>query len=277
MTNFRLTTLFLVEAILSFFAIGPLIVESSTPQSALKRVIPSPLPKLYVYDHCPFCVRVRLAFGLKNIKHELIFLANDDVDTPTKLVGKKIAPIYSFKDVTMPESLDIIAKIDSDATYGPTGYFKPFSGRADLKNWQNAVADANRLLQRPRYMQVPLPEFHQRDAKNAFVKNHPIPPFEKPEWAKLSSAEQWKEFENAKVKSDELIDEINEALIELDKLIYSTSHCTEGGLSLDDIDLWSRLRSLTLVKGLNWPAKLRNYMDSLSIAGDIPLYDSMAC
>ena len=49
---------------------------------------------LYVYDHCPFCVRVRLALGNKNVKHNLHFLANDDVNTPTKLVGKKIAPIF---------------------------------------------------------------------------------------------------------------------------------------------------------------------------------------
>ena len=23
--------------------------------------------KLYVYDHCPFCVRARMIFGLKNL------------------------------------------------------------------------------------------------------------------------------------------------------------------------------------------------------------------
>ena len=60
------------------------------------RVIPEDLsliPTLYNYDHCPFCVRVRLALGFKNVKHNLIFLANDDVHTPTALIGKKIAPI----------------------------------------------------------------------------------------------------------------------------------------------------------------------------------------
>ena len=35
------------------------------------RVVPETLPRIYVYDHCPFCVRVRLALGLKNIKHEV--------------------------------------------------------------------------------------------------------------------------------------------------------------------------------------------------------------
>ena len=52
------------------------------------------LPVLYVYDHCPFCVRVRLALGVKNVKHLVHFLANDDIATPTALVGKKIAPIF---------------------------------------------------------------------------------------------------------------------------------------------------------------------------------------
>ena len=54
---------------------------------------PSLIPSLYNYDHCPFCVRVRLALGFKNIKHNLVFMANDDVHTPTSMVGKKIAPI----------------------------------------------------------------------------------------------------------------------------------------------------------------------------------------
>ena len=54
---------------------------------------PSLIPTLYNYDHCPFCVRVRLALGFKNIKHNIIFMANDDVHMPTALVGKKVAPI----------------------------------------------------------------------------------------------------------------------------------------------------------------------------------------
>ena len=35
-----------------------------------ERVVLDELPTLYVYDHCPFCVRVRVVFGLKNIKHK---------------------------------------------------------------------------------------------------------------------------------------------------------------------------------------------------------------
>ena len=58
------------------------------------RIIRDELPIVYVYDHCPFCVRVRLALGIMNVKHNVHFLGNDDIATPSKLVGKKIAPIF---------------------------------------------------------------------------------------------------------------------------------------------------------------------------------------
>jgi len=246
--------------------------------NSLPRVIASPLPRLYVYDHCPFCVRVRLAFGLKNIKHDIFFLANDDVVTPTGLVGKKIAPILELRDknFAMPESLDIIAKIDGDIAYGPVNLFKPMSGRLDIKNWQSAIADTNRSLQRPRYMRTVLPEFATKDGKDAFVTNHPIPPFGKNEWASLTKEEKWKAFNSAFEDSAQYLEETNEALRELDRLIYSTEYCTEGGLSLDDIDLWSRVRSMTMVKGLVWPTKLKQYMEYFAEAGDVPLYDTIA-
>ncbi len=46
------------------------------------------VPRLYVYDHCPFSARVRFILGAKNIKHNLVIFANDDVDSPTKLVRR---------------------------------------------------------------------------------------------------------------------------------------------------------------------------------------------
>ena len=81
-------------------------------------------------------------------KHQLMFLANDDVETPTELVGKKIAPIWVDEDGPMMESLDIIAKLDK------TGTFAPASGRTDLKAWQKSVQTIMRKLQRPRYVKV---------------------------------------------------------------------------------------------------------------------------
>lgn len=59
--------------------------------------------------------------------------------------------------------------------------------------------------------------------------------------------------------------------------IYSAEACTEGiGLSYDDVDLFARLRSLTVIKGLAIPPKVRAYLDYFEKAGDVPLYDVMA-
>ena len=218
-----------------------------------------------------------MALGLKNVKHKVVYLANDDIVTPTALVGKKVVPIFEDDGVAMKESLDIIAKIDSDPKYGPPGYFKPLSNRQDLKDWQNSVADNNRILQRPRYMKSILPEFQQQDGKDAFVMNHALPPYEKADWQAMSNEDRWEKYTSAYEMSFRLLDETNKSLAELDKLIFCTDYCTEGGLSYDDIDLWSRLRSVTIVRGIQWPLKLRAYMDKLSAMGDIPLYDSIAC
>jgi len=245
-------------------------------------VVLTPLPTLLVYDHCPFCVRVRLAFGLKGIKHKLVFLANDDVATPTALVGKKIAPIFAWPEGginAMPESLDIISLVDKDARFGSPGFFKPMSGRAELKAWQEKAKEVNSLAQRPRYMMSPiLPEFATADGREAFVTNHPIPPYSKDEWKKtLSSVQRWEKYVESYQVSLTKIDEINANLIELDKLVFSDECINPGGISLDDIDLWSRLRSLTLVKGVVLPPMLGAYMSNLSVKGDVPLMTSMAC
>ena len=67
------------------------------------KVVMDQLPIVYVYDHCPFCVRVRLALGIKNVKHLVQFMANDDIPTPTNLLGKKIAPIFVSVELLMFE------------------------------------------------------------------------------------------------------------------------------------------------------------------------------
>ena len=78
-------------------------------------------------------------------------------------------------------------------------------------------------------MMTILPEFQQVDGKNAFVKNHPVPPFEKDVWKKtLTPIEQWGHYEAAYTKSLGLIDELNASLVELDSLVHCPEFCTEG-------------------------------------------------
>jgi len=252
------------------------------------RIVREDLPIVYVYDHCPFCVRVRLALGIKNVKHSVIFLQNDDITTPTKLIGKKIAPIFAIPedDFIMGESLDIIEKVDADDRFGSTGQILPATGRKDIKAWQKSVQTLLRTLQRPRYVATGLlPEFQQLDGRHGFIKNHQLPPYDKPEWKGDGSEEnpgmpmdeKLKLYAEAMAKDPALLlEDLNAKLIELNDMVFSEHHCSEGGMSMDDVDLWSRLRSVTIIDGVIWPEKLRNYMDNLSALGDVPLYDAMA-
>jgi len=263
-------------------------IEATTPFVQGPRIVRDELPVVFVYDHCPFCVRVRLALGVKNVKHLVHFLANDDIPTPTKLIGKKIAPIFSIPedDFIMGESLDIIAKVDSDPRFGTVNTILPATGRTDIKAWQKSVQTLLRTLQRPRYVATGLlPEFQQIEGRHAFIKNHQLPPYEKKEWKGdgtdelpgMDMDEKLKLYAEAMAKDPApLLEDLNVKLIELNDIIYSEHYCSEGGFSLDDIDLWARLRSITIIKDVVWPEKLRNYMDNLSALGDVPLYDQMA-
>lgn len=70
--------------------------------------------KLFVYEHCPYCVKARMIFGLKNLPVEVKALLNDDEKTPTSMVGKKVVPILQKQDGSfMPESMDIVQYIDN--------------------------------------------------------------------------------------------------------------------------------------------------------------------
>jgi glutaredoxin 2 len=58
---------------------------------------------------------------------------------------------------------------------------------------------------------------------------------------------------------------------------FATSEsATAGGLSYDDIDLFGKLRGLTVIKGLVLPPKLKAYVHSMSDKTEIPLYYQMA-
>ena len=72
--------------------------------------------KLYIYDHCPFCVRARMIFGLRDVAVDEETLLNDDEDTPIGLIGAKQVPILiKPDDMAMDEGRDIVRFIDEYA------------------------------------------------------------------------------------------------------------------------------------------------------------------
>lgn len=213
--------------------------------------------KLYIYDHCPFCVKARMIFGLKNIPVELNVLLNDDEATPTRMIGQKMAPILQKDDSRyLPESMDIVHYVDK------------LDGKPLLTGKQNPALDAwlrkvngyvNRLLI-PRFAKSPFDEFATPEARAYFV-------------AKKEAAIG--NFDEHMAHSAGLIKKISDDLRALDMLIVQPN-AVNGELSDDDIHLFPLLRNLTIVAGINWPTRVADYRDNMAKQTQINLLSSMA-
>ena len=213
--------------------------------------------KLYIYDHCPYCLKARMIFGLKNIPVELHVLLNDDAETPTRMVGQKQVPILQKDDSRyMLESMDIVHYVDKlDGKPLLTGKRSPA-----IEEWLRKVNGyANKLLL-PRFAKSAFDEFSTPAARKYFVDK------------KEASAGN---FADLLAHSDGLIKNISDDLRALDKLIVKPN-AVNGELSEDDIQLFPLLRNLTLVAGINWPNRVADYRDNMAKQTQINLLSSMA-
>ncbi|MEW3405820.1 glutaredoxin 2 [Escherichia coli] len=209
--------------------------------------------KLYIYDHCPYCLKARMIFGLKNIPVELHVLLNDDAETPTRMVGQKQVPILQKDDSRyMPESMDIVHYVDKlDGKPLLTGKRSPA-----IEEWLRKVNGyANKLLL-PRFAKSAFDEFSTPAARKYFVDK------------KEASAGN---FADLLAHSDGLIKNISDDLRALDKLIVKPN-AVNGELSEDDIQLFPLLRNLTLVAGINWPSRVADYRDNMAKQVMLPTY-----
>ena len=122
--------------------------------------------KLYTYDHCPFCTRARMIFGLKNQPLDNQFLLNNDEATPIGLIGKKMLPILIKADGSaMGESLDIVHYVDGISGGTPLAA----AVRPEISAWLARIGDYQYRLVWPRCIQIGLPEFDTQAPIDYFV------------------------------------------------------------------------------------------------------------
>lgn len=213
--------------------------------------------KLYIYDHCPFCLKARMIFGLKDIPVELVVILNDDEVTPTKMIGKKMAPILQKDDSRyMPESMDIVHYVDKfDGEPLLTG-----ATNAAISDWLRHVNSYVQHLLLPRIARAPFDEFATPAARAYFTQKKE---------AMIGS------FADHLMHSPGLTKKISDDLRKLDKLIVQPN-AVNGELSDDDIHLFPLLRNLTLVAGIEWPSRVAAYRDNMAKQTQINLLSSHA-
>lgn len=216
----------------------------------------SSLPILHVYEHCPFCVKARMIFGLHDLPFEKRIFLHDDITGPTDMVGRKVVPILEENGDFMPESLDIIAHVEKNAPAplltGPT--------RESISDWLSSIAVPAYRLFLPRVASAPFPEFSTTSARANFIRR------------KESTEHPFSTILN---NSTADIETINQKLRELAPLIQAPD-AVNGTLSYDDLHLFAQLRSLSLIRGLNTPPEVDAYRHTLSEQARVPLLESFA-
>src|SRR5215468_9760102 len=67
--------------------------------------------RLYLWEHCWICFRVRMVGGLKRLHLKEPVVLEDDSDTMIRLVGKRVVPILVKDDgKPMLESMDMVGR-----------------------------------------------------------------------------------------------------------------------------------------------------------------------
>ncbi|HDR1161430.1 TPA: GrxB family glutaredoxin [Pasteurella multocida] len=213
--------------------------------------------ELYVYDHCPYCVRAMMIFSLKNIPFKKHVLLNDDEETPIRLVGKKVVPILVKEDGTaMPESLDIVKYID--AHYGEA--ILQTAVRPEIEALLAEITSYSNYLLMPRFVKLDLAEFATQSAIDYFTKK---------------KTDYVGDFTQHFNNTPTYLARLTQDLEKLSALVMGETSLNQH-LSFEDILVFPLLRNLTCVKGLRFPARLEKYIKRLSELSKVELYTSQA-
>ena len=203
--------------------------------------------KLYIYEHCPFCARARVIFGLKNLPVDLHVIMEGDAETPTRLIGKKAVPILAKDDGShMGESLDIVRYVDS---LGAPVLTAPDD--AALDSWGKDVWKPALKLFIPRFTEGDFAELATPEARAAY---------------RSREEQAFGDLDALRAQTPELLAEVSGKLDALAPLLDGRSV-----LGYSDITLWPVLRSLTIVKGLHFPEPVRAYVERLAQQSGVPL------
>lgn len=213
--------------------------------------------KLYVYEHCPFCVKAQMIFGLKGLPVTFNVVLNDDVDTPVKMIGQKMLPILERDDGhCISESMDIVHFVDS---LDGQPWVKKRSNKA-LEQWMSEHQALIYKLVIPRNVQLPFGEFKTASARDYYIQ------------AKTQIIGDFAEHLN---HSADYLEQLNLALKQLAPMIES-ARAVNSELSEDDFHLFAMLRGLSAVKGIQFPQMVDAYRLRMSELTGVRQLDEIA-
>ena len=201
--------------------------------------------KLYMFEHCSLCFRVRMIAALKRKHLQEQVVLDDDTDTLIGLVGKRQIPVLVKDDGgAMLESMDMVRYIESLGEPALTGRERP-----EIADWADRVVSKMAPLTQPRYPLLGLPEFATAAAHDYYV---------------MRKRKIFGDLVDVRSRTRLLIADLRPDLDRLDALIENPL-AVNGQLSMDDIRVLPLplLRSAAVVKGLEFPRRVRDYFEAM--------------
>lgn len=153
------------------------------------------------------------------------------------------------------------------AACAPNGGIAPATGRSDVDKWRANAKETFTLLARPRISRMPVADWADpRDGGYA-------------EWKYRTKFNF--DYEAARARTAELLPKASALLAELEPLLRGTDSdgapCLNAwGFTMDDILLLPDLRQLSCVQGVEWPPRVRAYLDAACSKAPCKSYSSDA-
>ncbi|KLN65966.1 GrxB family glutaredoxin [Vibrio sp. VPAP30] len=205
---------------------------------------------LYIYEHCPFCARVRYVAAVLNIPLNVVIVAYDDDTTTVDLIGAKQVPVLRKEDgECVAESLDIIDYLIELA--GPSDHRKP--SLAALK-WQQAAFLPLQKLGYPRWAEMGLPDFSTESAR----------------WAwRIKKETEALNFDALLRDTDDIAKDVEGLIIEAKEILHLGGELQAR--LVDEALVFSLLRGFCSATAIQWDAAVKNWLLSASHNTNIPL------
>ncbi|WP_043024554.1 glutaredoxin 2 [Francisella tularensis] len=213
--------------------------------------------KIYLYHHCPYCIKVRLVADLSNFDYQMIILANDDEKAHINRIGSKQVPFLEKDDGTFIKESDEICKFIAKVQN-----FEIAESTID-DFVKGCIADLEPHYRRIIYPRIPHHprnecDFPTQSAKEYFInkKSQYIGDFD----ALLRNPPY------------DSIRAINQILAKIDPFI-KTPFINGEKFSWDDINIFPIFFILTMSKDLlEIPTNITNYIKNIEAKTNIELY-----
>ncbi|MFZ9036382.1 MAG: glutaredoxin 2 [Francisellaceae bacterium] len=213
--------------------------------------------EMYIYNHCPYCVRPRIIADFKKLDISLHYLANDDEKVHLDLIGRKQVPFLKKDDGSfLIESLDICAYLDIfDGNHVLAAHDKdsPLLGLIERLSKTIRPIVYARMIHHPQNSL----DFPTQSARDYFQhkKEKYLGDFKAIERFPLIFAE----------RAEPILNDID--------LLMRHLFATSDRLSWDDITVFPILRNLTISRDLiAIPANINRYLDFMANMTKIDLY-----